>query len=376
MAKLKTDLSGDGSNIRTEREYAKSIGVKSPTVLKKAQLDEAVRRRELELSITRDKHSIYDFSFEARKLLDPQTASKARSQVAIGYFRSFPEGDGVLRRDPFTAIPETDVYVTAEIVQSCGLTDGDRVVGNFGYISQNNIRVLKSVKYVNDVSVIVSMKRTAFEDIPSVTPSEKVGMSGNNAIIGIIRNILCLGQGQSLCVSGLTMSNFSEMEKAAAELLKGLYMSFDGNVFGIFEGISENCRHTLAPVINPESMIVNGDRSEYGFLLSIMKHSVERKTPAVLVLFSVDYDASEFLRSVKATVDASLTVIAFSGTKRGAQAKIVFNGSDIVINELINTESARVCGMSRHRKIFRALSQMSDADPDSILTKFTELMNE
>lgn len=376
MARLKLDQSGEGSNIRTEREYAKQIGVKSPTMLNKAQLDEAVRRRELELGLIKGKDSIYDFRFEERKALDPKTASKSRTQMAIGYFRSFPEGDGVLRRDPFCIIPETDVYVTLEIVQSCGLSDGDRVIGNFGFLPQNNIRILKDIKYINDLTPLASKKRTDFSKIGAVTPSQRIRISGNNAIIGIIRNILCLGEGQSLSVGGLSMSNFSQIEKAAADLLKGLYMSFEGSVFGIFEGVSDECKSALAPVINPESMIVDGDRGEYDFLLSIMKRTVECKIPAALVIFSADYDPSAFLRSVKATADASLTVISFTKVNRGAQAKIVFNGNNIVVSELVNTESARMCGLIRHKKIFRALSGMTDADPDNVLTDFTERINE
>ncbi len=376
MARLKTELSGEGSNIRTEREYARSIGVKSPTVLNKAQLDEAVRRRELELNITKDKCSIYEFATEERLALDGYAAPKLRVRNVIGYFRPFPEGDGVLRHDPFTRVPETDVYVPRDIAQKCRLIEGDRVTGSFGYLSQNNIRILKSARYINDLTVGASLRRIAFDRLISVRPTEKLRITGNNALIGIIKNILCLGQGQSLSVSGLEMDNFSLLESAAAEVLKGLYMSFAGNVYGIFEGISDDCKRTLEPVINPESMIVDGGRAEYNYLLSIMKRSVECKIPAVLVLFSSDYDPSEFLRTVKATEDASLTVITFTKAKRSAHAKIVFNGNNIVISELINTDSARICGLSRHRKIFKALSQMKDGEPDATLTKFTELANE
>ena len=112
MAKTKTDVSGKGSNIIAEREYAKSIGVKSPTVLNKEQLDEAVRRRELEIGITQKKHSVYEFSPEERIALAHGLKGRMRLlKMVSGYFRSFPEGDGVLRRDPFCELPESDVYV-------------------------------------------------------------------------------------------------------------------------------------------------------------------------------------------------------------------------------------------------------------------------
>lgn len=362
-------------NILQMRKYAKSIGVRNPTVLNKAQLDEAVRRRELELGITREKHNVYDYSAEERKSLAVMTSSRNRVHTFVGYFCPFAEGDGVLRRDPFSTIPENDAYVCADFVRDCGLIAGDCIVGNICFVSYNNIRVLRSIKRINEETVSKSLERIPFDSLPAVKPSRGFKIPGNNALIGIIREILCLGQGQSLCVSGIDAANRAYAEQAATELLKGLYLMFEGNVYGIFDSVSGECRKSLETVVNPESMIVNGAREEYGFLLEMMKRSVEYKTSAAAVVFAPECDAEAFVRAAKTTEDASLTVFVFSEADAGAQAKIVFDGGNIVVDSLVNPLSAYVCG-NKHRKIFQTLARMENTNPDDTLTKFTEMMYE
>ena len=376
MAKLKTDLSGKGSNIRNERAYAKSIGVKSPTVLTKAQLDEAVRLRELELGISKEKFNIYDFSPDERKSLYPRITAKTRIQMFTGYFDPFEEGDGVLRRDPYRAIPETDVYVAKELVDEYRMLAGDRVVGNVSVVPYNNVRVLKNVKYVNEEPTSRPVLRKPYDEMTDVPVSGRVEVGGNNALAGIIQDVLCLGHGQSLSVSGYSPVTRGFFEHAAVELIKGLYMRFDGNVFGIFEKVSSDNERLLAPVLNPETVLLDGDRSQYPFMLEMMKRSVERGVNAVAVIYAPDYDAKAFVSAAKAKKDAGLTVIAFTREEIGAQATVVFDGKSVSVGRLNNPLASLVCGTDRHKRIFRALSSMDDAPPDNVLSEFTELMNE
>lgn len=375
VAKLKTDLSGKGSNIRIERTYAKSIGVKSPTVLTKAQLDEAVRLREIELGITKEKFNIYDFSPEERKSLCPRVTAKTRIQMFTGWFRPFPEGDGVLRRDPYKEIPEADVYVSSEFATAYRMLPADRVVGNVSVVAYNNVRVMKSVKYVNEEPTSRPLMRKRFENMPDVPVSAKVEIGGNHALGGIIQDALCLGVGQSLAVTGMTEDNRAVFERAAVELIKGLYMRFGGDVYGIFEGLSPENSRALAPVLNPETVLLDGDREEYPFLLESMKRSVERGVPAIAVIFAPDYDSREFINASRAKSDAGLGTVVFGG-KIDAQATVAFDGGDIVVGELSNPKSSLICGSEKHKRIFRALARIEDAPPDKVLSEFTELMNE
>lgn len=377
MAKLKTELSGKGSNIRVEREYAKRIGVRSPTTLSKARLDEAVRRRELELGITREKYNIYDFTADERRSLGSAAYVKTSIQMLTGFFKPFPEGDGILRRDPFSVIPENDVYVSVGLAEKYGMLPGDRVVGDVGVVPYNHrVRMLKNVRYINEEPSTRRSERIPFDDIPAVVPSSRIRIYGNNAVLGIVQDILCLGQGQSLVISGLNESNAVIAENAAVDLLKGLYMSFDGNVFGIFDGVSEKCRYSLSSVVNPETMIIDGEPDEYAFLLEMMKRSVERKVPAAAVLYMPGSCAGEFAAAAKATSDASLTVIILTDESVPSQARMRLKGGLVEVKSLVNEGSAYVCGEQRHRKIFRVLSAVGDGTPDEVLAKFTELVEE
>ena len=345
-------------------------------MLSKAQLDEAVRLRELELGISKEKYNIYDFSPEERKSLYPRITAKTRIQMFTGYYDPFEEGDGVLRRDPYRAIPETDVYVAKELAEAYRMLAGDRVVGNVSVVPYNNVRVLKNVKYVNEEPTSRPVARQPFDEMTDVPVTVGVDVGGNNALAGIIQDVLCLGHGQSLSVSGYGPVTSGFFERAAVELIKGLYMRFDGNVFGIFEKLSPDNERLLSPVLNPETVLLDGDRAQYAFMLEMMKRSVERGVAAIAVIFAPDYDVKEFVNAAKAKKDAGLTVIAFTRQEVGAQATVIFDGERVSVGRLNNPQASFVCGTDRHKRIFRVLSRMEDAPPDNVLSEFTELMNE
>ena len=377
MAKTKTDVSGKGSNIIAEREYAKSIGVKSPTVLNKEQLDEAVRRRELEIGITQKKHSVYDFSPEERIALAHGLKGRMRLlKMVSGYFRSFPEGDGVLRRDPFCELPESDVYVPADFVSEYGIKNGDRVIGNVGVLYYNKARVLKNVRYVNEEPTTRPSVRVPFEELSADRVSERVALRGNHALVSIIDNILSFGMGESLAVTGVSRESAAYFENAAAEIFKGLCMAFDGTVFGIFENGGSDFKKLLMSVINPETTAVNGTKDDHAFLLEMMKRTVERGENAVVVICSESCDIKPFMEAAKAYSSASLTVIAFTSVSVAADAVIPFNGMNVVTSELGNVSSVYVCGAERHKKVYRALSRIPECTPDELTELFTEYVNE
>lgn len=376
VAKLKTDVSGKGSNIRVEREYAKSIGVKSPTVLTKAQLDEAVRLRELELGITKERHTVYDCSPEERASLYSQISVKPRIQMFTGFFRPFPEGDGVLRRDPFEPLPEADVYVARELADEFRMMPGDRIVGNVSVLYYNSVRVLKNVRYINDEPATARPAvRQRFDDMPAMEPSASVRIGGNGAVAGILQDMIRLKEGQSLAITGAG-GDVGYFERMAVDLIKGLYMSFRGDVYGIFEGVSEDCERALRPFRNPESTIVNGSRGEYPFLLEMMKRSAERKVPAVAVIYAPKCDVGDFLRASKAMSHTSLTVIAFTEDAKDADAVLPFEGERISVSGIKVVPTGDAGSRRLDMRAAELIGRMEDGLPDSVLSAFTELIHE
>lgn len=352
------------------------IGVKSPTTLSKAQLDEAVRLRELELGLSNVKHSIYDFTASERHALIPNLRAKTRIQMYSGYFVPFKEGDGVLRRDPFFSVPETDVYVTKKYVDENNMRVGDRIVGSVSYAQFNNTRILKSVKYINEESTSHPIKRLSFDDLERAPVAGAVETGGNNALVGIIQDIVCLGKGQSLSVSGYNPNNRELFERAAIDLLKGLNIRFDGVVYGIFENLLPDNKTELDQCRNPETLLYNGSAEQYEYMLEMMKRSIERGENAVIVIFAPDYDVKIFLEAARAVGEIGLTVIAFTAEEIEAEAKIHFQDSIVVADKLSNPKASLVCTINREKRRTKALKKLRDTDPDSLLSEFTELANE
>lgn len=370
------DKSGPGSNIRAERAYAKSIGVKSPTRLNKEQLDEAVRRRELELGITREKHSIYDFTASERDTLEAGLRGKHRTyQMVSGYFRAFAEGDGVLRRDPFEMLPEADIYVPKSFVSKCGMRDGDRITGNVAVLFYNKVRVLKTVRYVDGDAMVRSAVRVPYEKLSEDKISHRLDIHGNHSMVAIIDRVLYLGMGESLVVSGRCEDNAEYFASASAAVFKGLCAGFDGVVYGIFDG--EGRRSALTTAYNPETTVLGGTEDAYAFMREMIRRTVERGENAAVVIDNDLCDVRPFLAMAKAYRHSSVTVIVFSaGRYDEAEAHVTFVGSDIDGGETGNTSASYICGLERARSAYRVLGRIGRATPDVLLEKFTEQINE
>ena len=355
MAKLKTGLSGKDANIRVEREYAKSIGVKSPTTLSKAQLDEAVRRREIELGIIRERYNLYDYAPFERESLASQADTRLRAQLFTGYYKPFPEGDGVLRRDPFANTPESDAYVAKSIAEKYDLRLGDKVLADVVRAECNRIRVVKKFRHINDRPASKEMMR--YDEMMRIDPTAPFKILGNNALIGVIQDVLDLRGGQSRLVSGC--ENNEALSESIAELIKAFYNSYNGEVFCIIEGLSQPAKEIISSVINPESMIIDGDRDEYPIVMETAKRAVENGTPATVVIYAPSFDATELIKSAGAVDSASLTVIAFAQGKT-YDILLPFNRDKISVDLIKSTNS-------------ESIKELSDGTTDEILTAYTEL---
>ncbi len=374
VPKVKTDKSGPGSNIRAEREYAKSIGVKSPTRMNKEQLDEAVRQRELELGITREKHSIYDFTSAERMTLEAGLRGKHRAyQMVSGYFRAFPEGDGVLRRDPFDVLPESDIYVPAALVKKCDMREGDRITGNVAVLFYNKIRVLKSARYVDENAMVRSPVRRDYATLAEDKVSRRLDIYGNHSMVALTDRVISLGMGESLVVSGRCGANAAYFDEAAAAVSKGLCAGFDGIVYGVY---GSDGRRLLGAAYNPETTITGGDEDACAFMREMIRRTAERRENAAVVINDVTADAVPFLAMAKAYRDSSVTVIAFTERDHVADAHIVFDGAEIDCTETGNSLASYICGMNRSRAMSRALGRIGRATPDELLSEFTEYVNE
>lgn len=373
VPKIKTEKSGPRSGIRAEREYAKSIGVPAPTRLNKEQLDEAVRRRELELGITGEKHSIYDFTPEERKTLESGLRGKHRAyRMVSGYFRAFPEGDGVLRRDPFAILPEADTYIPASYVRACDIREGDRITGVGAVLFYNKIRVLKSVHYVDGDSKRRSPLRTDYAELPAGRVSHKVDLHGNHSIVALVDRVLALGMGESLVISGRREENETYFSEAAIALCKALRAGFDGVTYAV---LGSGGRKALDAAYDPETTITGGGEGDCAFMREMIKRTVERGENAAVVLADPDRDARPFLDMAKAYEDASVTVIAFTREAFPADAHIAFDGGEIDGENTGNLLMAEICGKMRAAAAVKATRRIKRAKPDDFIEAFTKYVS-
>lgn len=374
VPKIKTDKSGPGANIRAERAYAKSIGVSSPTRLNKEQLDEAVRRRELELGITREKHSIYDYTSEERSVLETGLRGKHRTyNMVSGYFRAFPEGDGTLLRDPFADLSDADIYVPASRVKACDMREGDRITGTVAVLFYNKLRVLKNVMYVDGDSKVRSAARPEYSDLAADVPSRKIDILGNHSMVAVIDRVIGLGMGESLVVSGRNGDNAGYFAKSASAVFKGLRAGFDGVVYGIF---AADAKERLGMAYDPDTTMLGDSAEKCAFMREMIRRTLERNEHAVVVTDNDGVDISPFLAMAKAYRRASVTVISFTAEPYAADARVVFDGALIDCAETGNTGTSRISGPERARAAFRALQRIGKATPDELLGKFTEYVNE
>ena len=173
------------------REYAKNLGLKGVSKLKKQELIEAVSDF---IENKNDKPAVQPVKNEVIEYSDPVR----RTNLMSGVLEVLEDGYGFLRSDNYQSGPD-DVYVPQAQIRRFRLKTGDYIVGNTRMQHEGEkYQALLYVQSVNGDKVDVSIRRKAFEDLTPIYPRERLKLETvkTDYSMRIIDLIAPVGKGQ------------------------------------------------------------------------------------------------------------------------------------------------------------------------------------
>lgn len=180
--------------IKELREIAKEKGIKSVTVMKKAELIEAINRADEKISErTPEKPEETSERTEEKRFF----ASSELSEVT-GILQVLEDGFGFMRCANFMS-GEGDCYVSPSFIRKFNLKTGDMISGNKRPPREGErFPALVFIKSINGDSVGVAIKRPEFDDLTPIFPNErlKLGYSPTSYSMRLIDLISPIGKGQ------------------------------------------------------------------------------------------------------------------------------------------------------------------------------------
>lgn len=189
--------------LTTLREIAKDKNIKGTSMMKKAELIEALLALpENESGNDRndrsDKHTVKTGTSDdtVKQEYDPELVDT--SSEANGILEVLAEGYGFIRCANY--LPgENDVYVSPAQIKRFGLKTGDVIIGNKKIKNQGEkFSALLYIKSVNGYSVAEVMRRPSFEKLTPIFPNERLHMeiSSSSTAMRIVDLISPIGKGQ------------------------------------------------------------------------------------------------------------------------------------------------------------------------------------
>ena len=220
------------------RNYARAMGVKSPTTLKRNELIEKINQIvEGETPAQKSnkkgrppKHSATD-NYVLDMILPDNIFKKVNSEnlnllqnkydeklnqnvfseskhnissnnvVFKGFYEEFNEDYGIAYfKGYMTDYSKENTMILRPLVEKYGLKTGDYVVGNARYVAQKNIMLATEINFVNDISVD-KLKRTVFDKIKPYYPTEKITFADGSKLFEDIDNISPLAKGSRVVIN-------------------------------------------------------------------------------------------------------------------------------------------------------------------------------
>jgi transcription termination factor Rho len=187
------------------REIAKKRGMKKISTLKKAELIEALLKKDEEDAaqlaaqnggkIPRSEQKKPDTPIVHKNELPSELDS---GQLANGILEVMQDGFGFIRCANYMP-GENDIYVAPSQIRRFGLKTGDIIVGNIRVKTQGEkFSALLYVKSVNGFSPEEATRRYNFEDMTPVFPDERIRLERSGGTVSMrIMDLMCpVGKGQ------------------------------------------------------------------------------------------------------------------------------------------------------------------------------------
>lgn len=356
-------------NIHEKRKYAKYIGVKSPTVLSLAELDEAIRVKEVEIGSLKEMIGIYDMRPDERMTLSFLVNAQSRvSRNQSGYFYPFPEGDGVLRYETFKRLYEMDIYIPKDVAEMYGLRKGDLVSGDIVTVIYNKTNIIRSIRHINDHPVKSASMRTSFANLQKASPSAQIKLASNNSIIGLMRRLLFVGEGQTVAVR----ADEKTSQRVAYDLIVSLYRSFDGQIFCIYDPSFED---GLKMGYNPFSCTNDTDGENIDILLERTKRLIEEGISVAVVAYTKNDKVLHALQEISGSYSGGTITAFFCLGCQYADAVITVSDGTVTVAESQNRYTLLLSGAEMFKKLLNIRASLSDDTPDALLAKVIALTN-
>ena len=357
-------------NIHEKRRYARFIGVKAPTRVSLAELDEAIRLREIEIGALPSIVGVYEMRPSEREELMYFTNATSRvSRSRTGYFCAFPEGDGVLRYEIFNKLYEQDIYVSKKMAQEYGLRNGDLVCGDIITVIYNKTNILRSVKYINEQAAKNLSERRAFTDIFKTAPNQAVRLSQSNPVIGLMSSLLCVGEGQSVSV----FCDDDTAQNVSSDLIVSLYRLFAGQIFCIYD---KSLSEAIKTVKNPFAFTPDDDDENVFMLISRLQRLVELGENAAVVAYTKKENVIDAFRHIAGNYgDGSITVFICGPAVCDTEAVVTIRGGKVILSETQNKHFECIASSERIKKFRKIKNSLHDSFPCELLEDFNGKMN-
>jgi len=234
------------------KELAKIRGIKGASVMKKAELVEAmlledekdkdkaanadsIKMEVVKAKSVREESAKEEPEAEGEKPAQEITEKKQQDDMfypseldsgveASGILEVMPDGYGFIRCENY--LPgENDVYVAPSQIRRFGLKTGDIICGNKRIKSQQEkFSALLFLKSVNGYHPEVAAKRRAFEDLTPIFPDKRIRMEtpGCSIAMRVMDMISPVGKGQrGMIVSPPKAGKTTLLKEVAKSILKG-----------------------------------------------------------------------------------------------------------------------------------------------------------
>ena len=211
------------------REIAKKRGMKKISTLKKAELIEALLKKDEEDAaqlaaqnggkIPRSEQKKPDTPIVHKNELPSELDS---GQLANGILEVMPDGFGFIRCANY--LPgDNDIYVAPSQIRRFNLKTGDIVKGNIRVKTQGEkFGALLFVKSVNDMMPEEATKRYNFEDMTPIFPEERIRLEKPGAGVSMrVMDLMCpVGKGQRGMIVSPPKAGKTTLMKEVAKSVK------------------------------------------------------------------------------------------------------------------------------------------------------------
>ena len=215
--------------LQSLREIAKNRGMKKTSTLKKADLIDALLKKDEEDARQLAAQNGGKIPYSEQKKPDApilhknEFASELDSgQIANGILEVMPDGFGFIRSANY--LPgDNDIYVAPSQIRRFNLKTGDIVRGNIRVKTQGEkFGALLYVKSVNGMKPEEANKRYNFEDMTPIFPNERIKLEKPGASISMrVMDLMCpVGKGQRGMIVSPPKAGKTTLVKEVAKSVK------------------------------------------------------------------------------------------------------------------------------------------------------------